>query len=367
MATRLYQVLTFNAIPAGGQATLGHSINVDGVAKIPDFLYPDAGGFTLVAADASTITVQNDNVGAASLNLALYFIYSSERLFGQVLSHLTPDPFFVSGGGAAGTGSTLQLTNDEVGVVPAGTPIYVDAPNGFKRSQADAQATARTIGLLTANVAPGVQGAVQLSGPITLTTAQWDAICGTIGGLAFDVPYYLDAASPGALTATPPSATGAVVQQVIIGVSPTTAVIQIGIPEVLGSGSTIIQLRNDNAGAIPICSPVYSDAADGMDLGIANGTGKSRIIGLVVDVSVPSGAQGDVAVSGIFVATTGQWDAVAGTVGGLLFNTPYYLDPTTPGKLTSVAPSTPGQEVAQVIVALSTTEARIAIQPPIPL
>lgn len=269
------------------------------------------------------------------------------------------------GGGARGGGDTVSLVNNELGTVIIGTPVYNDAAGGFKKAQADAQATGRTIGLTRADVAAGESGSIQLSGAITLTTAEWDAICGTSGGLSFNTPYYLSAATAGKLTATPPSAAGEVVQQVIIALSTTLAVIRIADPEVLGSGNNIIQLTNNSGAPLIIGTPVYSDAADSMAPGVADGSGKSNIVGLVADTSVGDGAQGDVAVGGIIVATTDQWDAVAGTSGGLTFNTPYYLDPTTAGKLTSIAPVNAGQEVVQVIIALSTTEARIAIQPPI--
>ena len=259
----------------------------------------------------------------------------------------------------------VDLTNDEVDDVPPGTPVYVDAPDGFKRAQADAPATGRVFGLAVATVNSGDSGIVQTGGVLELTTDEWDAICGTEGGLAFNVPYYLDAAVAGMLTATPPSLTGEVVQQVIVGISPTKAKIGITVPEVIGAGSNIIRLRNANAGALIIGTPVYSAAAGGMDKGIANGSGKSRIVGLIADVSVDPGQMGNVCVEGLFVATTDQWDQICGTSGGLAFNTPYYLDPVTPGKLTPVAPAAAGQEVVQVITALSPTEARIAILAPI--
>jgi hypothetical protein len=156
-----------------------------------------------------------------------------------------------------------------------------------------------------------------------------------------------------------------VIQQVIAAISPTTAVVKIDIPNVIGSGANIIQLRNDNVGSLIIGTPVYSDAGAGMDQGEANGSGKSTLVGLISDTSVATGAQGDVAVGGVLVATTVQWDAICGTSGGLASNTPYYLHPTTPGRLTATAPTTPGQEVVQVITALSSTEARIAITSPV--
>lgn len=259
----------------------------------------------------------------------------------------------------------IRLTNNEATTLVPGTPVYVNAASGVKKAKADSATTTPTLGLALGSITAAAQGVIQLGGYITLTTAEWDAICGTSGGLSFNVPYYLSSSTAGRLTATPPSTTGDTIQQVIVAMSTTTAKISIGIPEVIGSGANLIRLTNNNAGTMIIGSPVYANAAAGMDLGIANGTSKSTIIGLVADATIASAATGNVAVAGVLSATTAEWDAVAGTVGGLVFNTPYYLSPSTAGRLTATAPTTPGQEVVQVIVALSTTKARIAIQPPV--
>jgi hypothetical protein len=64
-------------------------------------------------------------------------------------------------------------------------------------------------------------------------------------------------------------------------------------------------------------------------------------------------------------ATTGQWDAVTGGSGGLVANTVYYLDAATAGKLTATAPTTAGQYVVEVGMALSTTELLIKTRTPI--
>lgn len=128
--------------------------------------------------------------------------------------------------------------------------------------------------------------------------------------------------------------------------------------------SDLVNLINGNAGTVPIGTPVYSSAADTIDKARANAAGTSLVIG-VVTASVLPGASVDVATSGAIVATTGQWDTVAGTTGGLVFNTIYYLDASSPGKLTSTAPSGAGQFVVQVGVAVSTTTLVVSREPPI--
>ena len=129
------------------------------------------------------------------------------------------------------------------------------------------------------------------------------------------------------------------------------------------SGPAQVTLTNDEASPVVICAPVYMDAADGFKKAQANASGTRKVIGLVgTSPSITNATSGQVNVSGVMTATTTQWDAVTGGSGGLTFNTTYYLDPTTSGKLTSTAPSTVGQYVVEIGIAVSTTELEIRIQ-----
>lgn len=126
-----------------------------------------------------------------------------------------------------------------------------------------------------------------------------------------------------------------------------------------------ITLTNDNAAAAVIGSPVYSSSADGFDLAKADASSTHKVIGLVHDTTIASAASGKVAIDGTLEATTAQWDVVTGDVGGLTFGATYYLDPTTEGKLTTTAPTTTGQFIKPVGIALSTTVLEILNQPSI--
>lgn len=123
--------------------------------------------------------------------------------------------------------------------------------------------------------------------------------------------------------------------------------------------------NGEGAAAIIICAPVYAFGADTVKLGQANAKTTSQLAGLGLDASIAAGAVGNIITGGILVATTAQWDAVAGTTGGLAFGTRYFLDPTTAGKITSTPPTTVGQCVAVIGMALSTTELLVEIDPPI--
>lgn len=129
------------------------------------------------------------------------------------------------------------------------------------------------------------------------------------------------------------------------------------------TGSIEISLTNDEAGAVVIGTPVYSDAAAGFKKAKADAAGTSKVIGLVnKSPSIANGVAGPVATEGIVTLTTVQWDAVTGGSGGLIFGTPYFLDPATAGMLTTTAPTTTGQYVVQVGIALSTVDMKLSVE-----
>ena len=128
------------------------------------------------------------------------------------------------------------------------------------------------------------------------------------------------------------------------------------------SAEQIPQFTNGNASPIVIGTPVYVSAADTVDKAKADASGTVEAVGLVADPSISEASSGGIQVDGVLTASTAQWDAVAGTTGGLTAGTIYYLSATTPGAITATAPSTTGQYVKEVGIAISTTELKINIQ-----
>lgn len=127
--------------------------------------------------------------------------------------------------------------------------------------------------------------------------------------------------------------------------------------------STQFQLTNDEATPVVCGSAVYSDAAGGFKKALANASTTAKVIGLVaVAPSITNGVAGAIALDDVLTLTTAQWDAVTGGSGGLVFNTIYYLDPSTAGHITSTAPTTVGQYVVEIGRALSTTDMKINIK-----
>lgn len=132
------------------------------------------------------------------------------------------------------------------------------------------------------------------------------------------------------------------------------------------AGGDQIILTNDEASAVVIGAPVYIDANDGFKKAQANAAATTKVRGLVAKApNIANATTGPVQTNGVLTATTAQWDAVAGTTGGLTAGTTYYLDPATAGKITPSAPSTVGQYVVTIGVAISTTELSIEIAQPI--
>lgn len=120
------------------------------------------------------------------------------------------------------------------------------------------------------------------------------------------------------------------------------------------------------AGAIDKLAPLYSTStADDVAHALAAGS-TSEVIGLAL-VSAADNAAVTVAVAGIVAGTTGEWDAVTGQTGGLTSGARYYLNPTTAGRLTTTAPTTDGQYVTFVGVAMSTTKMKLVLAPTIQL
>lgn len=126
-------------------------------------------------------------------------------------------------------------------------------------------------------------------------------------------------------------------------------------------GVRTLTLTNANAGSIVFGTPVYVSAADSVDKAKADASGTRNVVGLVNDATIATTVSGAVAVDGVMVGTTGQWDTVFGTTGGLTPGTMYFLSAGTAGLGTATAPSTVGQYVVKLGRAISTTELLLQI------
>lgn len=120
-------------------------------------------------------------------------------------------------------------------------------------------------------------------------------------------------------------------------------------------------VTNGEASPIVIGQPVYVFSANTVKLARANNANQKKILGLVADTSIAAAASGYVQTNGLLTATTAEWDAVTGQVGGLTPQTTYYLDAANAGKLVTTPPSGSGEYVAPVGQAVSSTDFEIKI------
>lgn len=99
----------------------------------------------------------------------------------------------------------FSLTNDNAGTLSAGMAVYMKSNGNVDKANAAAVGTSHVIGLVTADAATATAATLKRNGRLTLTTAQWDAVAGTTGGLTPGAAYFLSDATAGKLTATAPT------------------------------------------------------------------------------------------------------------------------------------------------------------------
>ena len=130
--------------------------------------------------------------------------------------------------------------------------------------------------------------------------------------------------------------------------------------DTLSAASAEVDVITLTAGATVVKGcPVYISGAGAFNKANAAASGTAKVIGFAA-AGISSAASGSIQTDGILACTTGEWDAVAGTTGGLAAGTEYYLAATA-GLISSTAPSGSGNYVVKVGTAISTTELEISI------
>lgn len=131
------------------------------------------------------------------------------------------------------------------------------------------------------------------------------------------------------------------------------------------SAADLITVTNNVVSSIVKGQAVCISGSDTIILAQATAILISKVLGLVADDTIISSEEGEVQISGILGATTAQWDAVTGDVGGLIAGSIYYLSAATPGFLTATPPTVISQLVVSVGQAVSSTRLKIASRAPI--
>lgn len=126
---------------------------------------------------------------------------------------------------SAANPEVLQATNDNVGAITEGMPVYPSGADSVDKAQADASGTAQPTGLVKdASIAGAASGAIQTDGPLDI--ADWTAVVGA-ALLVTGSTYFLSAATPGQLISTAPTAVGQLVTKVGRALSTTTLLVDI--------------------------------------------------------------------------------------------------------------------------------------------
>lgn len=122
----LKNIVVFVNLVPGVPTALPHGlVDADGRGLIPDEVHFDDGPFTLVAADATTITLRNDGIAAASVNALCEYWHTIPRILPPSILNLTPRPFVPAGSAPTSPVSpdrtiTVSPANADVATIAAG-------------------------------------------------------------------------------------------------------------------------------------------------------------------------------------------------------------------------------------------------------
>jgi hypothetical protein len=129
MATRLFNIVRFTAVPVAAQATLPHFINLDDRAVVPDEILRSNGDFSIVSVTATDVTVQNDGAAPANVDVLCQRWDPFMRAFGVAdQPSLTPQPF-VAAAGVGGNFASVADVESELWFPPAAPNVENDEFN----------------------------------------------------------------------------------------------------------------------------------------------------------------------------------------------------------------------------------------------
>jgi hypothetical protein len=132
-----------------------------------------------------------------------------------------------------------------------------------------------------------------------------------------------------------------------------------------GGGAITITVSNGSGTTIPAGAAVYISSSNTVSLALANSFTTSGVIGLAVKTVAAGALEVITTTVGTLMLATSVWDQVTGQIGGLTPNGLYFLNPSTPGHITAVPTTAPGQCNVLIGRALSSTTMLVEIEPPI--
>ena len=223
----------------------------------------------------------------------------------------------------------VQHDFTQTGGFPVKTIVRIDAPNHWAAAEANSLVNADSIGMVIAS--SGDDFTVQQSGWIS-----------GLSGFTAGAKYWLDPATPGAITTTKPTVVGQVLNPVFWALTSTSGwILEQGQELIQTSDTTTQQIITQMGHGFAVKHWLRIDATDHYTKGQADSLVHASVVGMVVQVIDAN----------TFVI---QQDGFTSTVTGV---TPaqYYLDPVTPGGMTTIKPTAAGQVVKEVFFGQNTT------------
>jgi hypothetical protein len=179
------------AQPASAQLTTLAAYNTNGLLT-----QTAAGTFTGRTITSTTLTVANGSGVAGNPTVDLTGGVASPGTYTSV----TVDTYgrVTAGSSPAVLQMAVSLTNNTGSTIGKLQLVYKTATaDQIALAKADINGTQRFIGFSAASLANGATGSIIVGGVVTGTTAEWDAVTGSVGGLAPGGQYFVSEATAG--------------------------------------------------------------------------------------------------------------------------------------------------------------------------
>ena len=344
----------------------GTTITGDGTTDDP--LTAVGGGAISVVADGTTITGDGttDDPLTAVGGGAISVVADGTTILGN---GTTDDPLRASSSGGTFT-FTAAFRGGSLQPAP-GQPVLISVvsdPGGIttvKPSTATNDLSDSSVDGVVASVNEDNTVEVQSGGLLTLTTGQWDAVTGDVGGLVLGRIYYLKPFPAFAgLSSTPNAIPAVFLTKVGVALNATTMLLALPALPIKNLGDeTFIASINGQPPLIGTVVFVFTNNQVKAATSNVSLT-EAQAVGIVVAFDIVNGVNPVVQMSGVVTLTTDQWDAITDTIPGMQASTAYYVGTSsTAGSLTAIKPEEGA--VTQVGVGLSTT--KMILNPPFPL
>lgn len=231
----------------------------------------------------------------------------------------------LSGGATIGLGAIRATIHQVAHGFSPGNAVYNNG-SSWVNAKSDSLSTLATG--IVAEVIDADHVKIQISGPLTLLQNDWDSMTGQVGGLTPGATYYTSSATAGHLTSTAPG----IANTILVAQTTLTAYI---LPQVLAAQKTLALIITQASHGFIVGQSIRPSGA-GWALAQADVPAN---IGTGIVSKVISSGTFEVTIVGEITLSTAQWDAVAGTTGGLTPNNVYYTSPSVAGEITSTEPA----------------------------